>query len=218
MTAYAAIPDSDLDADSPVTVSLTTAFRDNPIAIAEGASGAPRMLGANLVELSVADASASASIDFTGIDDTYDAILFVLTDIRPATNGAHLRMRVGTGAGPSWQTTTYFYHLSASDSSSALYVGGAGSSVAHIAINNAQGNVVNRTHSGKVMLFGAGDSVSYKKIIGVGSHTTSAGDAAQASVSGSWAGGTDPITAIRFMYSTGNITSGRIAMYGVKNV
>ena len=41
MTAFVAIPNGDIDQDSPVTQELFTALRDNPLAIAEGATGAP---------------------------------------------------------------------------------------------------------------------------------------------------------------------------------
>lgn len=46
MTSYVAIPNGDIDQDSPVTQPLMTALRDNPIAITEGAVGAPRIVGA----------------------------------------------------------------------------------------------------------------------------------------------------------------------------
>lgn len=36
MTTFTTIPNSDIDQDSPVTVALMTALRDNPLAIAEG--------------------------------------------------------------------------------------------------------------------------------------------------------------------------------------
>jgi len=48
MTTYTTIPDGDIDQDSPVTQPLMTALRDNPIAITEGASGAPRIATAAL--------------------------------------------------------------------------------------------------------------------------------------------------------------------------
>jgi len=41
MTGFVTIPNSDLDPESPVTTSLMTALRDNPIAITEKAVGAP---------------------------------------------------------------------------------------------------------------------------------------------------------------------------------
>lgn len=43
MTDYLPIALSDIDRDSPVNQPLMTALRDNPIAIAEGSSGAPRV-------------------------------------------------------------------------------------------------------------------------------------------------------------------------------
>lgn len=41
MTTYAAIANGDVDLDSPGSQTLFTALRDNPIAIAEGSTGAP---------------------------------------------------------------------------------------------------------------------------------------------------------------------------------
>ncbi len=43
MTTYNTIPDSAIDPESPVTTGLMTKLRDNPIAISEGATGAPRI-------------------------------------------------------------------------------------------------------------------------------------------------------------------------------
>lgn len=48
MATYTPIPDGNLDADSPVRDVDMLALRDNPIAIAEGASGAPRIEDAAL--------------------------------------------------------------------------------------------------------------------------------------------------------------------------
>jgi hypothetical protein len=43
MTTYTAIADSEIDVDSPITDSLIERLRDNPIAITEGATGAPKI-------------------------------------------------------------------------------------------------------------------------------------------------------------------------------
>jgi hypothetical protein len=43
--AWTTIPNSDIDQDSPITQTLMTALRDNPIAIANGDAGAPRIAG-----------------------------------------------------------------------------------------------------------------------------------------------------------------------------
>ena len=43
MTSYITIPNTSIDPNSPVTSDLMTYLRDNPIAITEGATGAPRI-------------------------------------------------------------------------------------------------------------------------------------------------------------------------------
>lgn len=43
MTTYTSIANNEIDADSPGTDTLFTRLRDNPIAIAEGSSGAPQI-------------------------------------------------------------------------------------------------------------------------------------------------------------------------------
>lgn len=48
MTSYIAIANSEVDPNSPITADLLTKLRDNPIAIGEGAVGAPRIVAAGL--------------------------------------------------------------------------------------------------------------------------------------------------------------------------
>lgn len=49
MTSYTTVPTTSIDQDSPVTQPLMTALRDNPLAIQEGDSSAPRVAGAYYV-------------------------------------------------------------------------------------------------------------------------------------------------------------------------
>ena len=58
MTAYTAIADADIDPESPITTTLVTRLRDNPIAISEGTSPAPSIQTA---------AYASGSVDAAAI-------------------------------------------------------------------------------------------------------------------------------------------------------
>lgn len=48
MTDYTAIADEELDPDGPITSMIGYRFRDNPVAMAEGATGAPRLADAAL--------------------------------------------------------------------------------------------------------------------------------------------------------------------------
>lgn len=69
MTTYTAIANTDIDQDSPVTQPLMTAMRDNPIAIAEGASGAPKLRTKNVFGGGGALEIPATNYDFTGLDD-----------------------------------------------------------------------------------------------------------------------------------------------------
>lgn len=62
MTAYVAIADSDIDPESPLTATLMTRIRDNPIAITEGSSGAPKIQTAGIQDNAVTGAKLTAAI------------------------------------------------------------------------------------------------------------------------------------------------------------
>src|SRR5262249_58239583 len=70
-------------------------------------------VGLKLINTQVA--SSSASLDFvhgvSGVvfDDTYDSYNFDLSAVKPATDDVELWMRIGTGAGPTYQTANYQY-------------------------------------------------------------------------------------------------------------
>lgn len=58
MADYVAQTDSQLDPDAPLTSELAYGWRDNLIAVTEGAPGAPR----------IEDAALSTALTFTGVD------------------------------------------------------------------------------------------------------------------------------------------------------
>lgn len=92
MTTYTAITDSEIDADSPITVNLMTLMRDNPIALSEGATGAPRIKGeAMLLEADLDTKTIAAA-------DTYTCTIGTTRS---------------NGAAPDWyqtNSTTYILH------------------------------------------------------------------------------------------------------------
>jgi len=79
MTTYVPIPNGDIDQDSPITQPLVTALRDNPIAITEEASGAPKIMRK-------AKAASGATSTFSNLGDYGGFIL-------------HGSFFAGTGAG-----------------------------------------------------------------------------------------------------------------------
>lgn len=85
MTTYTAIPNSELAVDAPARSINALQLRDNPIAITEGASGAPRVQTAGLqagnLLASVAYVARSLS---TGVDGNPNSITYV-TVFNPGT-------------------------------------------------------------------------------------------------------------------------------------
>lgn len=65
MATYRSIASSETDANSPVTQTLMEALADNPTAIAEGASGAPKLA----ISQASAIAGTSSNLTFSGLDD-----------------------------------------------------------------------------------------------------------------------------------------------------
>lgn len=90
MTTYTAILDTQIDPDAPITSVLGYQFRDNPIAIAEGAADAPRIA----IKSFIGDGSPVDIVsigDFTGVElnifaNNSDAAIKTL-DIALSDNG-----------------------------------------------------------------------------------------------------------------------------------
>lgn len=74
MTDYTTILDTQVDPEAPITSELMTALRDNPIAITEGASGAPQVQRA---------AIQNAAVDNTKIEFTTTSYSGTLSDSSP---------------------------------------------------------------------------------------------------------------------------------------
>ena len=58
--------------------------------------------------ISTGTASNSASLDFTGLGSTYDVHVLVFNDVRPASDGRQLCVKVGIGS-TTWQDNGYKY-------------------------------------------------------------------------------------------------------------
>ncbi len=82
MTTYTPIANGSVDAGSPIDESLVTALRDNPIAISEGASGAPRIAtiaadandGTTTAGTTAAITNSSVAYRAAGGNTTFDAL------------------------------------------------------------------------------------------------------------------------------------------------
>ena len=114
MADYVEILDTQIEPDAPLTAVLAGQWRDNCIAIAEGAAGAPRVQRAaiqnsaiNRVKLDTATSSVSGSIDPSqSVNITMDPYSFF-----PRTTGSSLNVRMVAGGGGSGSDAARFRFL-----------------------------------------------------------------------------------------------------------
>lgn len=68
MADYRTIADAEVDPDAPLTSSLGYAWRDNPIAITEGATGAPRITQAAILNPTAGNFRTITSVNVATIE------------------------------------------------------------------------------------------------------------------------------------------------------
>jgi hypothetical protein len=184
-------------------------------------------LQASVTPLNTLTASSSATLDdTTSITSKYNTYSIQLTDVLPAlvaggSGNAGFFMRFGTGAGPTFIATNYLSNLIGGytgagtfiqeDSTTGIQIGSTGSEFFGV------GNTANAGLSGNIYLFGA-NSANWKKVTGIANWYNPVGPySATANIGGMYVGSTNVITGLRFLFASGNITSGSIKIFGVNS-
>ena len=176
-------------------------------------------LGASMVLIQAQSASSSATIDFTtGLDDTYDEYELRISGMKAATDDVEVWARIGTGAGPTYQTSGYDFGFTANFVGSADDNGGTAqakiilgtSTTATRALGNATGEKFDA-----VLRFANPDAAEQMIVSYVGGFTNSNGAATGFFGAGKY-GTNAATTGIRIMCESGNIASGLFALYGIK--
>jgi len=171
-----------------------------------------------LVFIQSQSASASASIDFvTGITSTYDEYLVTLTNIIPATDSSDLLFRISQDAGSTFKSgATDYAHArnTTSTGPSNTPLGSAGDT--SITITNNLSNASARTFNGELRFFAPAGTAKSKQCLFQSVFTNNFGAFATVYGAGGFVLNTAAINGIRFLMSSGNITSGIFTLYGVR--
>ena len=178
-----------------------------------------------LVLLSEQTASSSASIEFTsGIDSTYPIYKFEFINMHPATDNADFTFNMSTDGGSNYnvtKTTTVFtaQHSEAGSDAGVFYVTAddlAQSTNSQI-ILGLIGNDADQSASGSLTLFNPSSTTFVKHFIATGNSYYSGNYSLNDYVAG-YGNTISAVNAIQFSMSSGNIDSGTIKLYGIKDL
>ena len=184
---------------------------------------AGQLASGSLVPISEQTASGSASISFTtGIDSTYPIYKFEFINIHPQNDNVRLQFNLSTDGGSTYnvtKTSTCFRaQHGEDDSSGVLQYDGApdlAQSTADQPLGDS-GNDNDQALSGYIFLFSPSSTTFVKHYI-----TTSDGsrhnDLQQQYFISGYGNTTASINAIIFRMASGNIDSGTIKLYGIKD-
>jgi len=223
--SYSAVTDAKLSTSDITTNNASTSKHgflkklDNNAAHFMDGTGAwstPSGGGGGLVFLESHTASASASLIFTTfITSTYNVYEIVMQNLLPATDGVGFTLEASTDGGSTWLgSSTYSWAMVRTGGSQA-------SSGATMPVDGFATGLVGNTAS-----FGglSGTLRLYNPLSTTANKPVSVLDAFQAldgtteAVNGTGIiGTTSAVNALRFKFSSGNITSGVIRAYGIVN-
>jgi len=164
--------------------------------------------------------SSSALIFTTGLDDTYDEYLFVMTGLAGQPAG-QIGVQISIDAGATWLAApnywSAFQHISSHNAAINQVYGNFNGSNALFTISGIYDAVAHHLMDGEFRLFRPGKTGSYKHCIFHTSVVNSqdVNGAVQSVGGGCNVGTLAPINGIRFFSTPGVIPSGTIHMYGV---
>ena len=173
------------------------------------------------------DASSSSTLSFVDgsdsvvLDNTYKTYLFRFINIHPQNDEKDLQVgfRDGGSDYDAVKTTSYFeaIHDEADSSTSLGYQTGLdiAQGTGFQTILRFIGDDNDQSASGEMFLFNPSSTTFVKHFIATGSSVTG-GDYANNHFIGGYINTTTAIDGVQFKFNSGNIDSGRIALYGIK--
>jgi hypothetical protein len=173
-----------------------------------------------LTFLSSVSASASATVDLeTTFNSTYDVYMIVASQVILASDDQKLTVRMKLSG--SYATTNYQFSLNGTSPAAANNTfanrTSTGESVSNaIWVAAACGNVTDESHNVVIYVYGPTSTSLRKMISWTGVNIDSNGNSVNAQGVGSNTG-TGALTGIRFLSSSGNISSGSFRLYGIAN-
>jgi len=178
--------------------------------------------GGNLIFISKTTASASSTVSITsGIDSTYDSYLIYLVNMHPTSNDITFQFQVSTDGGSSYgvsMTTTAFRATHGEDGSSGglSYLTGAdlSNSTSFQQLAGSVGSDNDQGVSGFIQLFSPSSTTFVKHFI-TNINSTAHSNRTNNEYQSGYINTTSAVDAMQFKFSSGNIGSGDIYLFGI---
>ena len=183
----------------------------------------------SMVHIKTLTASSSGTLSFVNgassvvLDDTYPIYKFEFIDIHPATNEAYFSFQVDTGTNTNYNiavTSTAFdaYNYESGGSPALTYRTGndQAQGTAFQRVTSSGGSDNDQNFAGTIHLYDP-SSTTFVKHFMCTSNTTSHDDSTANSNYAGYFNTTTALTRVQFKMSSGNIDSGKIKLYGIKD-
>lgn len=175
------------------------------------------------VAIKTTTANNDATIDFVNgsngvvLDSTYKAYIVSFTNIVPATDGADLVMRTSTDAGSSYASSSdnYEYQLVEALNGSIASKANSATATYILLFIDASNAATNGGANGSVRI--DNPSAANKITVGITAYGVNSSPLPAAYSGMGYRNTAADVDAIRFMFDTGNITSGTFTLYGLKS-
>ena len=181
------------------------------------ASGAAVVAGGgawNIIATSVA--SDSASLTITGLDSTYDTYAIAVSDMHPATDDASVYFRFGDSSGIDDASDDYDYVWTMSSSDSTTHdVNKGAASKTFIQVADTVGTAAGDFFGGIYYIHRPGDGTSRPFITGHGAHTRTGNAEVRGGALFAMRNAVITLDRIQFLFSNGNIATGRMTVWGI---
>lgn len=171
--------------------------------------------------ISSATASASASIEFTGLSSTYFKYMIVYEGVAPATDNVYMILRTSTNNGSSYDSgaSDYAFGLMQVYIGNRVTFGDDTASYIPVASDNGiasenLGNASNENCCGYIEIFNPSAS-AYTHIIATAVFTDEASEGIHFQ-SGGYRKSAADVDAVQITMSSGNISTGTFKLYGLK--
>jgi hypothetical protein len=175
---------------------------------AAGGGGALNVIGTVV-------ASADATVGITGMTDTYEHYLCVITNMHPASDNVSAQFRLGDSGGIDSGSSDYYYHSSIAGTSPGYDSIATTSSSSIVLVANA-GNANAEAVSAALWISRDDAGTFLPHVHGTYMAMTNGGDLAGAQVFGVRFAAIE-VTQVQFSFSSGNVDTGRMTLYGVAN-